>query len=273
MNLPTIGMFWDGPPLGFIERLCITSFRDAGHPVVLFSYGKLDGVPHGIQTATATDILPNPDDIVRHELSGSPAPHADKFRYHLLAQNDGMIWSDTDAYCIKPFLPTDGYFFCRESDKVVANGVMAIPATSQTLKDLIAVCDDEYFIPTWLMPRRVAEMKERAEAGNPMHVSEMPWGAWGPKAFTHFLKKNDEFRRALEPHVLYPLLFEHRKIYFLSAWKTWRRVQDDTVSIHFFGRRVRARLWNRFNGVPPEGCVLDELGKKHGVKLDAAQPV
>ena len=265
MSLPTIAMFWDGPPLGFIERLCITSFVHIGHPVVLFSYNGVKDCPQGVETAPASDILPDPDSIVRHDRTGSPAIHADKFRYHLLAKNDGIIWSDTDAYCLKPFIATDGFFFGRENDKVVANGVMALPASSPSLQGLIEFCEDEYAIPPWMMPRHKKDMRARAEAGDPMHVSEMPWGAWGPKALSHFLRKNDEFKHAFDPHVLYPVLFEDRRIYFRKAWKVWKKVQEDTLSIHFYGRRVRERLRNRFNGTPPEGSILHELAEKHRV--------
>ncbi|MFO7770585.1 MAG: hypothetical protein R6V38_04425 [Roseovarius gahaiensis] len=61
------------------------------------------------------------------------------------------------------------------------------------------------------------------------------------------------------------LPFEGHRIYLREAWKTWKRVQEDTVSIHFYGSRVRERLWNRFNGTPPDGSVLAELAKRHGV--------
>ncbi|PRY76232.1 hypothetical protein CLV80_10930 [Yoonia maritima] len=267
MGLPTIGMFWDGPPLGFVERLCLTSFVHVGHPVVLFSYGKVENAPDGVELTSATDVLAKPKEMARHGRTGSPAIYADKFRYHLLAQNDGMIWSDTDAYCLKPFEPDEGYFFGRESDKIIANGVMALPSKSATLNDLINFCEDEYAIPTWMMPKHVKEMEERQANNDPMHVSEMPWGAWGPKALSHFLKKNDEFKYSLAPHVLYPVPFEDRRIYFREAWKTWKRVQDDTVSIHFYGRRVRERLKNRFKGIPPEDSVLAELAQKHGLPI------
>ncbi|MCV6824277.1 MULTISPECIES: hypothetical protein [Halocynthiibacter] len=268
MSLPTIGMFWDGPPLGFIERLCVTSFVKIGHPVVIFSYNDIGGVPQGVELASASDILQEPKQIVRHGRTGSPAIYADKFRYHLLAKNDGIVWSDTDAYCLRPFVPKDGYFFGRENEKIVANGVMALPAESQTLRNLIDFCEDEYAIPSWMMPKHIAEMKIRSSAGDPMHVSEMPWGAWGPKALTYYLKKNDEFHHALAPHVLYPVPFEDRRIYFRAAWKTWKLVQDDTVSIHFYGRRVRERLKNRFLSIPPKDSILFELAEKNGVQHD-----
>lgn len=272
MTLSTIAMFWDGPPLGFVERLCITSFRDMGHRVVLYSYDPLSGVPEGVETADAGEVLPRPQVMVRHGRTGSPAPYSDKFRYHLLAQNAGIIWADTDAYCLKPFEAREGYFFGRESDRVVASGVMALPPGSPTLAGLIAACEDEYAIPPWMPPRHRAVMEEAAQAGEPMHVSQMPWGAWGPPALSYFLQQHGEFARAFEPHVLYPVPFEDRRIYFREAWKVWDRVQEDTVSIHFYGRRVRERLWNRFGGVPPEGSVLAELAARHGVEPDAVRP-
>jgi len=265
MTLATIAMFWDGPPLGFIERLCVQSFVDAGHPVVMFSYGRVEGLPPGVETAPASDILPNPKTMIRHARTGSPAPYSDKFRYHLLARHDGLVWSDTDAYCLRPFEPKDGYFFGRESDNVVANGVLALPASSPTLGSLIAVCDDEYAIPAWIRPRHRAEIERRAAEGDPMHVSEMPWGVWGPRALSHFLHAHDEFRHALPPHVLYPVPFGDRRLYFRNAKMTWRRVREDTVSIHFYGRRCRARLRLVHDDVPPEGSILAELAARHGV--------
>jgi len=272
MSLPTIAMFWEGAPLGLVERLCIASFVAVGHPVVMFSYSRLEGLPAGVEEASAGDILPEPGAIVRHGRTGSPAPHSDRFRYQLLARHDGLVWADTDAYCLRPFLPEQGYFFGRETEKVVASGVLALPASSPTLRALVAFCADEYAVPEWMPPRHVAIMRDRVAAGDPMHVSEMPWGAWGPKALSHFLHRHDEFRHALPPHVLYPVPFEDRRVYFRDAWKTWKRVKDDTVSIHFYGRRVRERLWNRFDGVPPAGSVLAELCEKHGIVPDSGRP-
>ena len=266
MSLPTIAMFWDGPPLGFIERLCVQSFVDAGHAVVMFSCAPVAGLPAGVEAAPASDILPNPAAMIRHGRTGSPAPYADKFRYHLLTRHDGILWADTDAYCLRPFEPRAGYFFGRESDDVVANGVLALPAASPTLRALIAFCDDEYAIPVWMGRRHLAGIERRAAAGEAMHVSEMPWGVWGPRALSHFLHEHDEFRHALPPHVLYPVPFAERRLYFLNARRVWARVQADTVSIHFYGRRCRDRLARRHDGVPPPGSILEELGARHGVR-------
>ncbi len=265
MSLPTIAMFWEGPDLGFIERLCTKSFIDAGHRVVMFSYDRVGGLPEGVEEAPASDILPSPATMIRHERTGSPAPYSDRFRYNLLARHDGLVWADTDAYCLKPFEPKDGYFFGRESADIVANGVLALPATSPTLRDLIEFCEDEYAIPVWFDAKKVAEMRERAASNDPMHASEMPWGAWGPRALSHFLHKHDEFGHALEPHVLYPVSFRDRRYYFLHARRVWQLVKDDTVSIHFYGRRCRDRLARRHAGIPPDNSVLAELARKHNL--------
>lgn len=266
MSLPTIAMFWDGPPLGFIERLCIRSFLEQGHRVEVFSYYGLEHLPEGALAVDANEILPNPDSIIRHERTGSAAIHADKFRYHLLRKRPGIIWTDTDIYCLKPFEPAEGYLFGLENDKVICNAVMALPAESQTLMDLVAFCEDEYAIPVWMPPRHVAEMRDRAEAGSPLHVSEMPWGAWGPRALTHFLHKNDEFHHRQAEHVLYPVPYEDRRMFCRPAWRTWKRVKDDTLSLHFYGRRLRAHLETKYDGLPPDGSLLAQLGERHGIR-------
>ena len=95
-----IGMLWMEGPLSFLEQLCIVSFRDAGHHVVLYTYGDVTGIPDGIEVADAATVLPR-HDFLQHERTGSPALHSDLFRYHLLAGNPDMIWADTDAYCVR----------------------------------------------------------------------------------------------------------------------------------------------------------------------------
>ena len=72
---------------------------------------------------------------------------------------------------------------------------------------LIAFCDDEYAIPVWMRRKQLAGIERRAAAGDPMHVSKMPWGAWGPRALSHFLKEHDDFSHALPPHILFPVSF------------------------------------------------------------------
>lgn len=39
-------------------------------------------------------------------------------------------------------------------------------------------------------------------------------------------------------------------------------IKDDTYSIHFYGRRMRARLLDKFDGVPKPRSLIGQLVKK-----------
>lgn len=265
--LPEIASFWTGAPLSFTERLCLKSFVDQGHPTTLYSYHPIEGVPEGVTCADAAAILPEPDAMVVHPRTGSPAPFADRFRYHLLRKRPGIIWADTDAYCLRPFRPRRGYFFayCDRKDSFVANGVMALPADSPALQLLIAFTSDEDLILPWLPRTQIVEARSRARAGDPMHVTEMPWGIWGPSALTWALQQTGEIRHALPTDVLYPVLYEDRRVYFRHARQTMQHVTKRTASIHFYGRRVRTRLIDNHDDLPPANTILHRLGHRHGL--------
>ena len=112
-----IGALWMEGRLSFLEQLCLKSFVDAGHHVVLYHYGPLFGVPDGIELKDANAVLPRTN-FLKHERTGSPALHSDLFRYKMLEQNDCMIWADTDAYCVKTFETQNGHFYGWESEKL-----------------------------------------------------------------------------------------------------------------------------------------------------------
>ncbi|RZV99705.1 MAG: hypothetical protein EX266_14740, partial [Rhodobacteraceae bacterium] len=65
-----IAMLWMRGSLSFLEQLCVQSFLDAGHHVVLYSYEPIDRVPEGVETRDASLILPETGDLV-HERTGS----------------------------------------------------------------------------------------------------------------------------------------------------------------------------------------------------------
>ena len=56
-----IAMLWMRGRLSFVEQLCIRSFQDAGHHVVLYSYEELGAVPDGVfGTGPAEKKIVNP---------------------------------------------------------------------------------------------------------------------------------------------------------------------------------------------------------------------
>ncbi len=48
------------------------------------------------------------------------------------------------------------------------------------------------------------------------------------------------------------------------------QIRDDTFSIHFYGRRMRAFLLEIYDGIPPEESLIGRLVKKHGIDPCAA---
>ena len=265
--LAEIATFWTGAPLSYVERLCLQSFVDMGHPITLYSYEPIENVPDGVEKRDAREILPEPATYITHARTGSPAPHADRFRYHLLRKRPGVIWADTDAYCLRPFVPVDGYFvgYCNAASSLVNNGVLALPADSTALQTLLDYTADEFAILPWLPEAQLDEACRRSMSGDPMHVTEMPWGVWGPAALTWAMRRSREIRHALPPDALYPVLYEDRRRFFRRAALLRRHVSDRTASIHLYGRRVRSRLTKEHGDVPPPGTILHHLGLKHGL--------
>lgn len=266
----TVGMLWMGDTLSFLEQLCLKSFVDQGQAITLFSYRPVSNVPEGVILANAAQILPE-GEVLLHHRTGSPALHSDRFRYHLLAKCPGMIWADTDAYCIKPLAPEEGFLFSWESAHGVNGGVLALPPESATLAKLIDFTSQPYPIPPWLSAQDQAALIALHEAGTPMHVSDMAWGVWGPRALTHFLHETEEIAYALPQSVLYPFAYRERNLLLKPDVKLEERVKPDTVSLHFYGRRLRQRLLaSHPQGLPRPRSVLGRLLRQHGIDPAAA---
>ena len=266
-----IGMLWVEGPLSYVEQLCVQSFLDNGHEVTLYHYGDVDRVPDGAAKVHGREILDR-DDFIAHGRTGSMALFSDVFRYHMLTKLDHTIWADTDAYCMKPFETETGHFYGWESEHHINGGVLGFPKDSEALAGLLEMSGDEYDIPFWYSDGAKAKLQANKDAGNPTHVSELPWGVWGPHAVTAWVHRTGEDKYAFPREVLYPVPFEKRRHMVngrrraqADAWLT-----DKTVSIHLYGRRIRQFLASRENGMPDEGGLVDHLLKKHKIDPRAA---
>lgn len=266
-----IAMLWVEGDLSYLEQLCIQSFLDAGHPVSLFHYGVVGNVPKGVRLVHGDTIL-QIDNFIQHERTGSLALFSDVFRYHLLARSEGLIWADTDAYCLRPFRSETGHYFGWESDLNINGGVLGLPADSPALANLLKMTTDEFGIPPWYSPQTQQKLQERSQSGNPTHVSELPWGVWGPHAVTYHLHQTAEAKYAFERHVLYPVKFEFRRRMCKAKHRSAvdQMLHADTTSIHFYGRRMRAFLAAQPDGLPEKGSLIDHLLDKHQINPVAA---
>jgi len=264
-DVPVVSSLWIGPKFSFLEKLCMTSFIDAGHPTKLYTYAPVQNVPDGVEVCDANEILPcaDPDAVLA---AGLAAQHSDRFRYILLSKTD-EIWVDTDAYCLRQFPKAPYMFSCHFKD-LVANGVLRLPKESPTLQSLIAFTDTEYpDLPDdfpYLRRTVRAEYAARRDAGDPMHVGELPWEIWGPFALTYFLRMHGEIDHRLPSEVLYPLGGSE---IVRTLWKR-RRIQitmpPNTLSVHFYGSSLRTQVKRRDGAVPPKS-YLGRLCTKHGI--------
>ncbi|WP_238987460.1 hypothetical protein [Roseovarius dicentrarchi] len=265
-KLPHIAMLWVEGPLSYVEQLCVQSFLDAGHDVTLYHYGPVSNVPGGAAVVHGDAILKR-DDFIQHGRTGSLALFSDVFRYHLLTQSQNTIWADTDAYCVKPFETVTGHYFGWESESHINGGVLGLPQDSRALAGLLEMTRDEYGIPEWYSDAAKAKLQAQADAGTPVHCSDLPWGVWGPQAVTHYIRKTGEDKYAFPREVLYPVPFENRR-HLVKARRlaaAEKCLTDKTTSIHLYGRRIREFLASRPGGLPDSGGLIDKLLKKHGI--------
>tara|TARA_B110000003_G_scaffold112765_1_gene115383 strand:+ start:1423 stop:2292 length:870 start_codon:yes stop_codon:yes gene_type:complete len=264
-----IGMLWVEGPLSFLEQLCIVSFLDAGQHVRLYVYNDVPNVPKGVEVCDARDVLPT-EEFITHTNSGSVAPHADKFRYLMLAKHPDIIWADTDAYCVRPFTTKNDHFHGWSGPDEINVGVLRLPASGKVLTDLIKLTDDPYNIPPWLPKWKRKELQSAKDAGKPQHAGEMEWGIWGPHALTWFLQHHNQAKYSLPQSALYPVPFKYRRMLARSVENIDKFFHDSTYSIHFYGRRMRRFIATKHGGTPPPDSLIGRLLEKHKIDVKAA---
>lgn len=260
-----IGALWIAGPLSYLEQLCLKSFLDNGHAVRLYHYGPVENVPDGIELADANAILSG-EHYLTHGPTGSFALHSDLFRYKMLEKTDKMIWADTDAYCVKPFVPVDGHLYGFQSERSINGGVLSFPKDSAAFRKILDFTSDQYSVPTWYKQKYVDWLLAEKAAGRPVHASQQPWGVWGPAIVTHFLNETGEATYALPQEVLYPFTFGDRRLMVRRRLPNVADfITEKTVSIHFFGRRMRSLLAARHDGTPLRTSVIGRLLTQHGI--------
>lgn len=264
-----VAALWIGGNLSYLEQLCLKSFVDCGQHTILYTYGGVSNAPEGVEMRDANDILPT-ETFLTNGRTGSPALHSDVFRYHMLAKHDDLIWIDTDAYCVKRFETPSGHFHAYESKHGINGGVLGLPRDSDTLAGLLDFTSDEFAIPQWYSGTEIEALEKARDEGNPVHAGEMPWGVWGPHALTHYLKTTGEVRHTMPQVTLYPIPYRDRMEMTRPGADVGHFITDETFSIHLYGRRMRARLAEKFDGVPRPKSLIGRLVRKHGIDVAAA---
>jgi hypothetical protein len=252
---PVINMLWIGPCLGSVERACMRSVMACGHPLHLWHYAPIDGVPEGVVRRDAAAVIPE-SRVFRHEPTGSYALFSNLFRYTLLQNGDG-IWMDCDVYLLKAISPQQGYLLGWAQPGVIGTAVLGLPAESPILEELIGYFDASR-IPPWLPLRwRLRFGWQRLAAGR-YRIETMPWGHLGPQAVSRMVDKHRLGHVVLPQEILSPWT------YLEAGWivRTDAALEDhvsaETVAVHLFNQMIRD-----FKNQPaPSGSFLARLQRE-----------
>jgi len=146
--LPVIQSLWVGDPLSNLEKLCIQSFLDHGHPFHLYTYSNIDGIPDGAVVKDGNKILPW-DKLTSGKVKDM-ASLSDYFRYTLLNQKGGY-WVDTDTICLRPFDFPDPIIFCGHpfGAHTFANCLLRFPAGHPLMETMQKLCESRLHTAGW----------------------------------------------------------------------------------------------------------------------------
>lgn len=269
-ELREVGMLWIGGSLSWMEQLCLKSFVDHGQKITLFSYEDIPNVPSGVIRRDGREVI-DTDNFLKYEKKDSFALFADLFRLHMIAKNPGMIWCDTDVYCLRPMDYETHYVvgFELPGEHRVNNAVLGLPADSALLQAMLNYTDDHFAIPPFVKPKLQDEYRKAAADGHPVHVSQQPWGVWGPLMVTHFIHDLGLADRVMPLDAFYPVTFPDRLKFLRPASVVEEMLTPRTTALHLWASNKR-ELGLRHNGLPPAGSYLDKLLKKHGISAESA---
>ncbi len=124
LALPTIQSLWIGDELSVMERLCIASFLENGHPFHLYAYKDIKNVPSGAVIKDAGELIPD-NRIFKYKDRDTYAGFSNVFRYKLLFER-GNYWVDTDVICLRPFSSESDYVFAK-SKRIKSDGGDLVP--------------------------------------------------------------------------------------------------------------------------------------------------
>jgi len=227
-----IHMFWHGPHLSRLERLCMTSFVANGHTVLLHAYEPPFGVPEGVQVADAADTMPRKH-LFRERQNNSIAAFADWFRFQVL-YDQGGIWADTDVVCLKPLnYPRQEIFGWQDQDTINV-ALLGLPARHELA---------HWMLECWQNPDRVLPYDSRRSRRHKLLRRFRPgdsrpyidWGEFGPHGFTQAARHLGYDRLAVPFWHFYPISFSN-----------WHTIFDDSLrdNPHLTEASCALHLWN-----------------------------
>ena len=241
--------FWQGE-LSPLEIACIRSFPRTGYPITVYSYCPISGLPDGVISANAEDIVPV-EYLKRFIFDGKPnlSHFTDYFRYRLFQRTDS-VWVDTDVLMIRDFTESlPATILARETQPVICGAFMRISRNDTHLDALV-------------------------KATEALVDRELLWGQTGPLLLTKEFGKAALMRQAIAPERFYAIGFEDFWKVFLPEYAEECAAQTiGSWTIHLWNNIIdNLGFWKRL--APPEGSFLyEKLKEQSAIELfDAVYP-
>ncbi len=248
---------WIGGGLGTIERLSLRSFVAHGHPVTLYSYGAVTGVPAGVALHDAADVLPEAMAMRLRYGNGSFALFSNMFRMELQRRGLGL-WVDADVVALRE-LDLDGPFVVgRESDRFLNGAILKLAPDSPVLADWLAMAASGR-VPPWLPFHRAPRAWLKQALGGSIHPSELPFGTFGPKSITALAARHGLTGEAQPESVFYPLHPRQAERLYDPTLRLGDIVTAESRTIHLWNEKLGALK----KTVPPEGSILADLLRRY----------
>ena len=245
-----LNALWIGPELDDLAAACLHSFVEMGHPVTLFAYDAVRGVPANVTLADAATILPR-DSVIVQKRTGSVALFSDRFRYEILRLDRGG-WIDCDLLCLRPIEPLP-YIFGWEEDGLVNGAILNLPANSQMLGELRRIFETRRWVPPWYGRKERLRHRWRYWFIPGYGIADMDHIVAGPRAITYFCGEYGLIDQVAAREVYYPVNWRDLDVFFQDASDINRFLTPNSLCIHLWNTNLQREFRVR---TPARGSFL-----------------
>lgn len=127
-----------------LEIMCLKSWVGHGHPVYLYSYEDISGLPAGVILRDANEIIEGGPTVFEGHAAFQMLPFSDRFRFAMLRMNGGL-WLDLDIILTRP-IPDEMFeqgFWCS-SERTLQAGAYKSKELSKATVSAIFVSEPEH---------------------------------------------------------------------------------------------------------------------------------
>jgi hypothetical protein len=201
--LPNVVTFWRGP-LDRLRQTCLRSQLAAGHPVTVYSFDPVAGLPDGVGNADAEAILPRAfaERLRPAEPDGSwrdwtILQFSDFFRMRLMAQGAGL-WLDADVLLLRPVeIDPQKPCFAWERPRQLGNSVLYLPPDDPIVIAFENLMRQDELTPDWLALRHRLTFTLRRLRGRSNRLSDIRVAIFGPASLTALARRHGRLHHAL----------------------------------------------------------------------------